>query len=100
MTIPKINGECFLAQLSKSCQTDPDKFASEYMMKLTKEQPEMMGCIVAMTKPLTELGDKDEEIPAPIAAEMTLMSVFCVLGVVLESISATLDAKEMNEAWK
>lgn len=99
MTIPKISMPCFLAQLSKSVQSDPDEFAADFMMKLTEEQPEMMACIVAMIKPMVQMPDGADSIPADIAAEMTLLSVFCVMGVVLESISATIDAEEMNEAW-
>jgi len=98
MTIPKISMSCFLAQLSKSSQQDPDAFAADFMMKLTEEQPELMSCLVQMVKPLVTFSDEDT-IPAPLAAEMTIMSVFCVLGVVMESISATIDAKEMDEAW-
>ena len=73
--------------------------ASDFMMRLTDEQPEMMACIVAMIKPMVQVPDEVEEIPADVSAEMCLLAVFCVLGVVMESISATIDAEEMNEAW-
>ena len=99
MTIPKISMTCFLAQLSKSTQKDPDHFAADFMMRLTDKQPEMMACIVAMIKPMVTMPDEVEEIPADVSAEMCLLAVFCVLGVVMESISATIDAEEMNEAW-
>ena len=99
MTIPKISMACFLAQLSKSTQKDPDLFAADFMMRLTEEQPDMMACIVAMIKPMVQVPDEVEEIPASVSAEMCLLATFCVLGVVMESISATIDAEEMDEAW-
>ena len=99
MTIPKISMTCFLAQLSKSTQQDPDHFAADFMMRLTDEQPEMMACIVAMIKPMVEVPDDMEEMRVDMAAEMCLLAVFCVLGVVMESISATIDAEEMDEVW-
>jgi hypothetical protein len=98
MTLPKISMTCFLAQLHKCSQTEPDSFAMEFMMKLAEDQPEMMPCLVAMVKPLMNFGSS-EEVSAKAASEMTLLTVFCVLGVVMESISATIDAKEMDEAW-
>jgi hypothetical protein len=85
--------------IQKSTQQDPDHFAADFMMRLTDEQPDMMACIVAMIKPMVKVPDDMEAIPAAMAAEMCLLGVFCVLGVVMESISATIDAEEMNEAW-
>jgi len=99
MTIPKVSMECFLAQLSKSSQSEPDLFAADFMMQLTSEQPDMMSGIVAMIKPMVKFGKEEDDIPADVAAEFVLLSVFCVLGVVMESVSATIDAEEMNEAW-
>jgi hypothetical protein len=99
MTIPKISMECFLAQLSKSTQKDPDLFAKDFMVRLTNEQPDMMSGIVAMIQPLVKMPNGRDSIPTDIAAELCVLGVFCVLGVVMESISATIDAEEMNEAW-
>ena len=98
MTLPKISAKCFLAQLSKSTQKDPDQFASDFMMKLSDEQPDMMRCIVSMVRPMVKL-PPEMEISSELASEMCLLGVFCVLGVVMESISATIDAEDMNEAW-
>ena len=99
MTIPKISMPCFLAQLNKSTQQDADVFAVEFMMRLTKEQPELLSCIVAMVKPMVEFGES-EQVDSVVAAEHCLLGIFCTLGVVMEAISATIDAEEMNEAWK
>tara|TARA_Y100000310_G_scaffold261027_1_gene270213 strand:+ start:545 stop:823 length:279 start_codon:yes stop_codon:yes gene_type:complete len=89
---------CFIAQLSKSSQQDPDSFAHDFMMRLTDEQPELMACLAAMVQPMIDFGER-EEIDTAMASEMCVLSVFCVLGVVMESISATIDAEEMNDAW-
>ena len=99
MTIPKISMPCFLAQLNKSTQQDPDVFAVEFMMRLTKEQPEMLACIISLVQPMIDFGEV-EQVDAVMAKEHCLLGIFCTLGVVMEAISATIDAEEMNEVWK
>ena len=98
MAIPKISMPCFLAQLSKAVQQSPDDFSAEFMMRMNEEQPELMSCIVAMLQPMVDMPE-GIEVPADVVKEMCLVSTFCVMGVVLESISATIDAEEMDEAW-
>ena len=99
MTIPKISMQCFLAQLSKSSQQAPDLFAVDFIMRLNKEQPEMLICLMSMVKPMIEFGDT-EQVDTVMASENCLLGIFCVLGVVMEAISATIDSEEMNEVWK
>ena len=99
MALPKISMSCFLAQLSKAVQQSPDDFSAEFMMRMTEEQPELMACIVTMLNPMVHIPEGIEDVPADVVKEMCLVSTFCVMGVVLESLSATIDAEEMNEAW-
>ncbi len=99
MTIPKISMTCFLAQLSKATKKSPYEFAHDFMLKMTEEQPELMACLAAMIKPIVEIPVEVEEVPSDIATELCVTACFVVLGVTLESISATIDAEEMNNAW-
>jgi len=100
MTLPTISIECFLAHLSKATQQSPDKFAGEFLTTLTHEQPELAAGILAMVRPILDNGIHGEDtLTSDQAAEMCLMTTFCILGIVMECISAQIDADEMEEVW-
>jgi len=99
MTFPKISDECLLATLTKATQQPPDKFAAEFMMQLTVEQPETMAAIVAMLEPFLKPQPDIETVSLVAAQDVILQSTMSILGVVLKSIAAQQEADEMNEAW-
>jgi hypothetical protein len=107
MTIPKISLDCLVATMEKVTQTQPDTFAIETMTQLASDQPDLMSAVqhlVSMFMGEETLdgeidGDLPEEVPAEFAREMICMSTFCVLGVAMKAIGATLEAAELSEQW-
>ena len=107
MTIPKISLDCLVATMEKATQDKPDHFAIETMNQLASDQPDLMSAVqhlVSMFMGEETLdgeidGDLPEEVPAAFAREMICMSTFCVLGVAMKAISATLEAAELEELY-
>jgi len=109
MTIPKISLACLSATLEKATQTEPDHFAIQTMNELACDQPDLMSAVqhlVAMfigedDERFSEEGldESDSTVPAGFAKEMIVMSSFCVLGVVMKALAATLEAVELEELY-
>ena len=106
MTIPKISLECLLATMQKATQNEPDRFAMETMTELAENQPDLMSAVqhlVALFMGEDESKEDELEldsmVTAEFAKEMICMSTFCVLGVTMKAVAATLEAAELSEQW-
>ena len=99
MAFPKISEECLLATITKASQKSQDEFAADFMMDMTREQPETMAAVVAMLEPFLKPQPDIETVELAIAQEVMLQAVFAVLGVVFKAMNAQQEADEMNEAW-
>ena len=105
MTIPKISLGCLVATMQKATQNEPDRFAMETMTELGEDQPDLMSAVqhlVAMF--MGEDGESEEDesdamVTADFAKEMICMSTFCVLGVAMKAIGATLEAADLENQW-
>lgn len=108
MTIPKISLDCLVATMQKATQDDPSKFAVETMTNMSVEQPHLMLAVqqtVAMF--MGEDGEgagefvpaEDDMVSADFAKEMICMSTFCILGIAMKAVAATLEAAELEEQW-
>ena len=106
-TIPKISLDCLVATMQKATQDEPGNFAVETMTNLSVEQPHLMLAVqqtVAMF--MGEDADaegfvpaEDDMVSAEFAKEMICMSTFCILGIAMKALSATLEAAELEEQW-
>jgi hypothetical protein len=105
MTIPKISLACLSATLEKATQTEPDHFAIQTMNELACDQPDLMSAVQHLVSMFIGEDDEPEEdesdatVPAGFAKEMIVMSSFCVLGVVMKALDATLEAVELEELY-
>jgi hypothetical protein len=104
MTIPKINLGCLVATMQKATQNEPDRFAMETMTELGEDQPDLMSAVqhlvaLFMGEDESEEDESDAMVTADFAKEMICMSTFCVLGVAMKAIGATLEAAELSEQW-
>jgi len=108
-TIPKISLDCLVATMQKATQDEPGNFAVETMNNMSVEQPHLMLAVqqtVAMF--MGEGADEDVEgfvpaeddmVSAEFAKEMICMSTFCILGIAMKAVAATLEAAELEEQW-
>ena len=106
-TIPKISLDCLVATMQKATQDEPGKFAVETMNNMSVEQPHLMLAVqqtVAMF--MGEDADaegfvpaEDDMVSADFAKEMICMSTFCILGIAMKAVAATLEAAELEEQW-
>ena len=105
MTIPKISLDCLMATMQKVTQSDPDHFAVETMTQLASDQPDLMSDVKHLVSMFMGEEDEPEEdesdamVTADFAKEMICMSTFCVLGVTMKAIEATLEAAELEELY-
>ena len=111
MTIPKISLACLLATMEKATQDDPGKFAVQTMTDLAAEQPHLMlavqqtvGMFLGEDSDSFKAGSDGEEpmpemVPTDFAREMICMSTFCILGITMKAMAATLEASELEDQW-
>jgi hypothetical protein len=104
MTIPKISTACLSATLEKATQIKPDSFAIQTMNELACDQPDLMASVqhlvqMFMGEEESDDYDSDSTVPVEFAKEMICMSTFCVLGVVMKAVGATLEAAELEDQW-
>ena len=107
MTIPKISLGCLVATMQKATQNEPDRFAMETMTELGEDQPDLMSAVqhlvaVFMGEDGSDESEEDESdamVTADFAKEMICMSTFCVLGVAMKAIGATLEAADLENQW-
>jgi hypothetical protein len=107
MTIPKISLGCLTATMEKATQAEPDQFAVQTMTQLADDQPDLMMAVqhlVAMFMGEDKSDESDESesdsmVTADFAKEMICMSTFCVLGVAMKAIGATLEGAELEDQW-
>ena len=99
MAFPKISEECLMATITKATQKSQDEFAADFMMDMTKDQPETMQAIVAMLEPFLKPQPDIETVELAVAQEVMLQAVFTVLGIFSKAMNAQQEADEMNEAW-
>ena len=105
MTIPKISLDCLVATMEKATQDKPDHFAVETMNELACDQPDLMSAVQHLVSMFMGADDEPEEdesdamVTADFAKEMICMSTFCVLGVAMKAIGATLEAAELEEMY-
>ena len=99
MTLPTITENCLIAQLSKATQKPQDEFAADVMAELLEEQPSTMAAIVALLEPFLKPQPDIEAVELAVAQEVILQASFTVLGVVLKTLNAQIEANEMNEHW-
>ena len=101
MTIPKISLDCLMATMQKATQNEPDHFAVETMTQLGIDQPDLMSAVQHLVAMF--MGEDESEndpmamVTAEFAKEMICMSTFCVLGVAMKAIGATLEAAELED---
>jgi hypothetical protein len=105
MTIPKISLGCLVATMQKATQNEPDRFAMETMTALASDQPDLMSAVQHLVSMFMGEDDESEEdesdamVTADFAKEMICMSTFCVLGVAMKAIGATLEAADLENQW-
>ena len=105
MTIPKISLSCLVATMQKATQNEPDRFAMETMTELGEDQPDLMSAVQHLVSMFMGEDDESEEdesdamVTADFAKEMICMSTFCVLGVAMKAIGATLEAADLEDQW-
>ena len=109
--LPKISLECLLATMQKATQDDPGEFAIATMTGMAADQPHLMAAVQQTVGMF--LGDEDqhfgaetndgepmpEMVPTEFAKEMICMSTFCILGIAMKAVAATLEAAELEEQW-
>ena len=104
MTIPKISLACLAATLQKATQNEPDRFAIQTMNELAEDQPDLMSAVQHLVSMFigeeeSEEFEDDSTVSAGFAKEMIVMSSFCVLGVAMKAIGATLEASELEKLY-
>jgi len=96
---------CIKATLDKATQESPITFAEGTMSELSVSQPELMAAVMQLVGMFMgeefdeEHEHEDEEVSAAFAKEMICMAAFCVLGVTMKAVDATMEAAELSEQW-
>tara|TARA_B100000745_G_scaffold137009_1_gene89530 strand:+ start:1310 stop:1618 length:309 start_codon:yes stop_codon:yes gene_type:complete len=101
MTMPQVTSECADAVLCKALVDDPTTFALETLQKFHAEQPDLanMICYVANTL----LGGKDvldsEDPEVAAFGEVQLTTIYALIGLTYNALTAQVEANEMEEVW-
>ena len=101
MTMPQVTAECADAVLCKALVDDPTTFALETLQKFHAEQPDLanMICHVANTLLGGEdvINSDDPEVDA--FSEVQLTTIYALIGMTYNALTAQVEANEMEEVW-